>query len=1403
MEVRLVDLHTQISAVLTSDSLKDYREKYPDRYDELIRKKPLRHYIHLIDFEIVFWYCQNQPKVHISVRRFGMYDGQVTTINPDLGKKLLWNQKGRTAQLMRRLFEDIKKDTVKKVSPVQDAPNISGDDGSVASVNSQNDDAACVQISQIPLASQIPRPVNLPNDPCGNNNQGPTVRSAHILQYLQPGRRSPDPGPLLPAKQAVIEKVPVDGEKESPDGNRHTRSHVSGSASDGAKELSSQPSTAAVQMSSEGLANVVDVATNGSSSDEDQGVVHREKLFNPEKEAHKECRSNPPFEDEAERTGSPAASSTPVATRTENSAENLNDRTESSGVNVTLDISPKDERARLQFVQKRSSFDQEREDGAETSCGPATSGSSVVTRTGSLSDHLDDRMESSGVNITLDVSPKDQKARLQSVQGRSREYSNDDSYQWADITRIEKRDVKIPREQRILLEDFRCWMPPEPQKNAPRGLAPAVPWSKWHAIALRRQNGRTNEDKGDHPRSQSRERETSLPEHPSDSGSDEGLGYNIPSEAALSSNSGSQATRYSWSPSPPRAAPRIPDDSPIRQGASEERSGVFRECTGQVRDGSPSSSAVEKGKRNVAGNENGTKRGSAFENGFPKEHEGSQNINGCSADGGARADVQGSDASTMHTGEAQTFGRQDTSLVASSAAIGSPRDESRNSITSTAEDCQDGQSGEQNVNSQPGTDQVRVEAPRKDSNTRGNDGRAPMRQSAPERGKASGRQAGEVEESESDDAMDTSIPCALGDHPQTSPSPSPPFLHTQEQIQVNETPSTVLRRLHSERRKGSDVTWTVRSSQQRSSSQPVRSSLRSRVSSTYHKREDQEHSGPSQDTTPSSLTRGERATRSADAIGAQLAGESSMVDDTMFHSQAMSSLSSPGKNNTQDRDMDVDSSGCNADRAEEDSQNPGVNGGKFHSQAQPAVGSPRDSAPDLDTTMESSGDNAGHSRDNSQTCTGNIIFHLQPRPTYDSSRNTAQDLVVNLESSAGNIGQAVDSAPALGSKRAHPSSEEEVINKEAPSKRRRHDCPLDEDNEKPDPMADILTHRENFMKNSSKHPQAQTVHEKFQSDYPSYAGDFNHFVELCWRLQCLRKKKELRRSFLWDDFIIMNLKRYPEYVRRCRSTNTKRMEYEDYFLATFRKPAHKKRSLTLDRLEMSAAQYGLSGGSNATGHAETSRRSPSDNVNGTPSFTANRPWNSRTDLSVRDSYSDGSSPGVNAQPERISTSQAVAAERREPPESESAQPEADGNSEGAGTESELPEVIPAEWLHETASVELGDSQGSPVNESVTIESEQQQHAMRPSEQKRKEVPNWFRSMAHLALPRRKPAWSDSPNTPFKIWARNDANVLLVRQHREGYSLPVDAKGVARPMSYFPVTFDKDVDDSILRARRPS
>jgi hypothetical protein len=115
-----------------------------------------------------------------------------------------------------------------------------------------------------------------------------------------------------------------------------------------------------------------------------------------------------------------------------------------------------------------------------------------------------------------------------------------------------------------------------------------------------------------------------------------------------------------------------------------------------------------------------------------------------------------------------------------------------------------------------------------------------------------------------------------------------------------------------------------------------------------------------------------------------------------------------------------------------------------------------------------------------------------------------------------------------------------------------------------------------FLQGSTNHlSHAHLIYDKFQRDYPLYAGNFTHFTRMCSKLQAVRASGMMRRSFLWDDFIIRHLIDYPHYFQNCILDAEEPQLYVNYFIEDVTKPVYKKRSLTVQGIE-AAAMHGAS-----------------------------------------------------------------------------------------------------------------------------------------------------------------------------------------------------------------------------------
>ena len=178
--------------------------------------------------------------------------------------------------------------------------------------------------------------------------------------------------------------------------------------------------------------------------------------------------------------------------------------------------------------------------------------------------------------------------------------------------------------------------------------------------------------------------------------------------------------------------------------------------------------------------------------------------------------------------------------------------------------------------------------------------------------------------------------------------------------------------------------------------------------------------------------------------------------------------------------------------------------------------------------------------------------------------------------------QSLESIQVPNLKRSASAME---VDEPSPSKRYKAELYEDQNahrNKSKDPMSNTVSRRQSYIGDTAKQAEAIRAYEKFRADYPSYTGDFALFTKLCSKLQTLRNMGQFKRSFLWDDFVIMYLEQYPSYLQLCAEMEAKTMEYEEYFGSHFSKPTYKKRSLTVTGIEGSAAEHDATSRSSAT-----------------------------------------------------------------------------------------------------------------------------------------------------------------------------------------------------------------------------
>ncbi|KAL2013245.1 hypothetical protein VTN00DRAFT_770 [Thermoascus crustaceus] len=373
-------------------------------------------------------------------------------------------------------------------------------------------------------------------------------------------------------------------------------------------------------------------------------------------------------------------------------------------------------------------------------------------------------------------------------------------------------------------------------------------------------------------------------------------------------------------------------------------------------------------------------------------------------------------------------------------------------------------------------------------------------------------------------------------------------------------------------------------------------------------------------------------------------------------------------------------------------------------------------------------------------------------------------------------------------------SGDEMEMEEQPSpKRQRQPQNLDAITVKNNPESSFSTigiRQQIYVNNTDPLSKAQAIYNDFRYNYPCYQGDFTHFTKMCAKLQALRAKGQMQHSILWDDFVIRHLLDYPHYLRQCVAEVEEPQQYEDYFCFSFLKPSYKKRTLKPTDVEISAA-LAPTVGTGFSSNPAAVRTEP--NISFTGSLV-NR-------LSRLHTFSPPDAPPkdiVNL--DRMPTSISSAAGQKagdglvprkgaeDPNESKDGnvvEPEPsihdteveEDDTESDDHESDDDNGENIDEYHETASIELGDQEdtthrtnqatpGDDVETNVNNEGEDERTSVVP------EPP----------APR-EPLWSDSLNTPFKIWARADQNLLTERRRRGGAIMPTDDKGVIRPSIY--------------------
>jgi hypothetical protein len=364
--------------------------------------------------------------------------------------------------------------------------------------------------------------------------------------------------------------------------------------------------------------------------------------------------------------------------------------------------------------------------------------------------------------------------------------------------------------------------------------------------------------------------------------------------------------------------------------------------------------------------------------------------------------------------------------------------------------------------------------------------------------------------------------------------------------------------------------------------------------------------------------------------------------------------------------------------------------------------------------------------------------------------------------------------------------------------------------------AALVARRLEHIGNPERVAQAKEVYKRFCDDYPSYTGDFDHFIELCSKLQAVREDGKLRRSFMWDDFIILHLQQYPSHIEQCASEEPSTLSYEEYFTLNFTHPIHRKRSLAAHSIDIAASQFipadlvplvasSLIASSQSQPHPPTAQDEVAESSSATltnklsdvhadpikevnmsrlpapigPDFIPSSPADS-VEIKVEGPSEDyDASTDTPIQSMEFDEPKDVKLTLRSQKSGFEQSPDtvvdqdirigAEGASMGEIEETDLEDTY-----HETASVELGDESfmsTAPASSSREI------FVSVMSPEPESEDENWFVSLRRMHP--KSPVWSDDPNTPFKRYVEADQNVLADRLRRGGAKILLNDKGVIR------------------------
>lgn len=345
------------------------------------------------------------------------------------------------------------------------------------------------------------------------------------------------------------------------------------------------------------------------------------------------------------------------------------------------------------------------------------------------------------------------------------------------------------------------------------------------------------------------------------------------------------------------------------------------------------------------------------------------------------------------------------------------------------------------------------------------------------------------------------------------------------------------------------------------------------------------------------------------------------------------------------------------------------------------------------------------------------------------------------------------------------------------------------------------------ISNRDKLALAVEVYLTFRTDYSDYTGNFNHFTELCAKLRGVRTQGYLQRSFLWDDFIIMHLLKYPLHINERGSQGSGILSYEDYFRLNFTHPLHKKRSLTICGIDHAASQFSPTEEALTVTNIEVQIQPPvtQDETSQSTTASQNQASDARAHSSNEAPRSSLPAPKSPAMSNSQATSTPIKQEggaidsqefanitqypmnadnvKDEEPTHSSPESNIDqitrktiyntiSQNDGDISMDEIEETDIEYESHETASPELGDDS---FTSNMRASSRKDTAELDPVSEIEDDDENWFAALSRMRPTR--PVWSDDPEAPFKEWVEHHENVKSERLRRGGTKALFDEKGV--------------------------